>query len=171
MTLQPTRRAPVPGMEREPGLAARLRGPALYGTAASLLSILCYGSGQMVSRGLLGGGETPPQTGSTITLFVGMLVLGAVSSRNLPRDLRAPKRALAWIMIAGVLASSGAFLSFFAFSLAPLVVVSPIVAVSPLMTLVLTAIFLRQTERITRRVVLGSFLVIMGVILVILGNQ
>ena len=52
-----------------------------------------------------------------------------------------------------------------------MVLVTPIVAVSPLVTLILAAIFLRQVERVTIRVVLGSCLVISGVILVILGNQ
>ncbi len=149
----------------------RFRAPLLYGTLAALLSVFCYATGQVVARGLLAGDETSPPVGSAITLFVGMLVLGLVSSRNIPKDIRAPKRALMWIALAGILASSGAFLSFIALSLAPVVLVTPIVAVSPLVTLVLAAIFLRQVERVTIRVVLGSCLVISGVILVILGNQ
>ncbi len=169
-----TTRSPSPdpymGADREKR-PSRFRTPLFYGTVVSLLSILCYGSGQVISRSLLSSGETPPQIGSAITLLVGMILLGALSSRNLPKDIRAPKRALAWIALAGILASTGAFLSFFALALAPIVLISPILAVSPLMTLLLAAIFLRQVEKVTARVVLGSSLVIVGVLLVILGNQ
>jgi drug/metabolite transporter (DMT)-like permease len=100
-----------------------------------------------------------------------MLVLFVVSARNLKRDLRAPRRSILWIAVAGVLASNGAMLSFIALSQAPVVVISPVVAISPLMTLVLTAIFLRRVERLGKRVVLGSLLVVGGVFLVIIGNQ
>ena len=151
--------------------ASRIRGPLIIGTIAAIGSVVCYATGQAVARSLLSGDETPPQVGSAITLFVGMLVLGAVSARNLPKDIRAPRRALLWIILAGLLASTGAFLSFFALSLAPVVLASPIFAISPLLTLFLAAALLRQVERITTRTFIGSFLVIGGVLLVILSNQ
>ena len=150
---------------------SRLKSTAIIGTIAGLLSVFCYATGQVVARSLLTGDETPPQVGSAITLFVGMLVLGAVSSRNLPKDIRAPRRALLWVVLAGLLASTGAFLSFFALSLAPVVLASPIFAISPLLTLFLAAALLRQVERITMRTFIGAFLVIAGVLLVILSNQ
>ena len=152
------------------GRIARLRGPLLYGALASLLSVTGYGTSQVIARNLLTG-DTPPQVGSAVTLFVGMLVLGGMSARNMKKDIRAPKRAIAWIMLAGILASTGAYLSFIALSLAPIVLVSPFVAVSPLVTLILAAIFLRQVEKITMRTVLGACLVVSGVILVIVGNS
>ncbi len=152
------------------GRIARLRGPVLYGTLASLLSVTGYGSSQVVARSLLTG-DTPPQVGSAVTLFVAMLLLGGMSARSMKKDIRAPKRAIAWIMLAGILASTGAYLSFIALSLAPIVLISPLVAVSPLVTLILAAIFLRQVEKITIRIVLGACLVVAGVILVIVGNN
>ena len=160
-----------PSSASAPKAAGRLRGPLIIGTIASLLSVFCYASSQVVTRNLLTGDDYAPQVGSAITLFVGMLVLGAVSARNLPKDSRAPRSALVWVILAGILASTGAFLSFFALSYAPVVLASPIFAISPLITLFLAAAFLRQVERITLRVFLGAFLVIAGVILVILSNQ
>lgn len=152
-------------------LTSRLRGPLIIGAAAALLSVLGYAGSQVVTRSLLTADETPPQVGSTITLFIGMLILGAASARNLRKDIRAPRAALIWISLAGILASTGAFFSFFALDHAPVVLVSPIFTVNPLVTLVLAAVFLRQVERITLRVYVGAVLVIVGVMLVILSNQ
>ncbi len=150
---------------------SRLRGPVIIGTIAALLSVLGYAGSQVVTRSLLTTDDTPPQVGSTVTLFIGMLILGVASARSIRKDIRAPRAALMWIILAGILASTGAFLSFFALDLAPVVLVSPIFTVNPLVTLVLATIFLRQVERITIRVFVGASLVIAGVILVILSNQ
>lgn len=150
---------------------SRLRGPVIIGTIAALLSVLGYAGSQVVTRSLLTTDDTPPQVGSTVTLFIGMLILGVASARSIRKDIRAPRAALMWIILAGILASTGAFLSFFALDLAPVVLVSPIFTVNPLVTLVLATIFLRQVERITIRVFIGASLVIAGVILVILSNQ
>lgn len=150
---------------------SRLRGPLIIGTIAALLSVLGYAGSQVVTRSLLTADETPPQVGSTVTLFIGMLILGVASARSIRKDIRAPRMALLWIVLAGILASTGAFLSFFSLSFAPVVLVSPIFTVNPLVTLVLAAIFLRQVERITIRVFIGAFLVVAGVSLVILSNQ
>jgi drug/metabolite transporter (DMT)-like permease len=146
-----------------------LRTPVLLGVLTSLLSIVSYGISQVVTKSLVSGAASP-QVGAAITLATGTVVLFFVSVRSLGRDLRAPRRSLMWVGLAGLLASNGAMLSLIAQAKAPLTVVSPILAVNPLMTLVLTAIFLRQVERVTMRVVLGSLLVIGGVVLVILGN-
>ena len=150
---------------------SRLRGPLVIGTIAALLSVLGYAGSQVVTRSLLTTDETPPQVGSTVTLFIGMLILGVASARNLRKDIRAPRMALLWITLAGILASTGAFLSFFSLAFAPVVLVSPIFTVNPLVTLILAAVFLRQVERITIRVFIGAGLVVAGVILVILSNQ
>ncbi len=149
-----------------------LRQPAVMGVLASMTSIAAYGSGQIVTKSLVGGdGVTPPQVGSVITFVTGATILFFAALPTLRKDLRAPKRSLLWVAIAGLLASNGAFLSFFALARAPVTVIGPIVGISPLLTLVLTAVFLRQRERITKRTVTGALLVVSGVLLVIFGNS
>ncbi len=147
----------------------RLRRAATLGVLASVLSIAAYGTGQTLTKSLVDG-ETPPQVGSLITFVAGGTVLFLASLPSLNRDLRAPKRSLVWVCLAGLLASNGAFLSFFALARAPVVVISPIIGISPLLTLGLAAIFLRQVEQITLRTAAGSVLVVLGVLLVIFGN-
>jgi drug/metabolite transporter (DMT)-like permease len=53
---------------------------------------------------------------------------------------------------------------------APVVIVAPIVAVYPLVTITLTAIFLRNIEKVTLRTISGAALVVTGVILVGIGT-
>jgi drug/metabolite transporter (DMT)-like permease len=151
------------------GRFARFRNPALLGVLASVTSITAYGTGQIVTRSLVSG-DTPPQVGAVIAFTAGATVLFFTAMSSLRQDIHAPKRGILWVVLAGLLASNGAFLSFFALARAPVVVITPIVGISPLLTLVLTAIFLRQTERITMRTVVGSIFVVSGVLLVIFGN-
>jgi drug/metabolite transporter (DMT)-like permease len=141
------------------------------GVLASMTSIAAYGSAQIVTKTLLSSGsDTPPQVGSVIAFVMAAMILFFAALPTLRKDLRAPKRNLLWVAIAGLLASNGAFLTFFALARAPVTVIVPIIGISPLLTLGLTAIFLRQRERITKRTVAGALLVISGVLLVIFGN-
>ena len=61
-------------------------------------------------------------------------------------------------------------LSFLSLERAPVVLVSPIIGITPLITLVLAAMFLREREKLTLKVVLGSLVVVAGVTLVVLAK-
>ena len=49
------------------------------------------------------------------------------------------------------------------------VVVSPVLATNPLFTLILAAIFLRDIEQITPRIIVGALLVVAGVVVLSLA--
>ena len=74
------------------------------------------------------------------------------------------------IFVAGMLASNGLVLSFLALERTPVVLVSPIIGITPVITLVLAAIFLRELEKLTFKVISGSTIVVAGVILVVLAK-
>ncbi|MBI2369396.1 MAG: DMT family transporter [Deltaproteobacteria bacterium] len=59
---------------------------------------------------------------------------------------------------------------FNAFKAGPIYVVSPVLATIPLYTLGLSLLFLRRLEIITRRIVVGTALVVLGVILISLAR-
>jgi len=72
-----------------------------------------------------------------------------------------------WFFAAG-LANTAATLSVFhALSFGKVVVVEPLVAVNPVISLLLSAIFLKDLEIITARVVLGALCTVAGTILVV----
>jgi drug/metabolite transporter (DMT)-like permease len=59
---------------------------------------------------------------------------------------------------------------YFALNSAPLVVVSPVFAINPLVTLILASIFLKRLERITKRMVFGTLLVILGIVVITISR-
>jgi uncharacterized membrane protein len=56
---------------------------------------------------------------------------------------------------------------FYALSVGRVVIVEPIVAANPVLSVLLTAIFLRDLESISRRVLLGAVCTVAGTVLVI----
>jgi uncharacterized membrane protein len=77
------------------------------------------------------------------------------------------KRSLAWFFAAG-LANTAAFLSvFYALSSGKVVIVEPLVSTNPVISILLSAIFLKDLEAITLRVLLGGACTVIGTILVV----
>jgi uncharacterized membrane protein len=56
---------------------------------------------------------------------------------------------------------------FYALSFGKVVVVEPLVSANPVLTLLLTAIFLRDLEALSTRVIIGGLLTVAGTILVV----
>ena len=81
-----------------------------------------------------------------------------------------PKEAYIYCIIAGICASGGLGFSALALNIAPVVVVSPIFALVPLVTLSLTVIFLKATDRVTKKIWIGATLVVIGVIFIGFGS-
>ena len=142
--------------------------PILLGILASVLAATCYGAAQFLARKLVTG-EAPALVVTTFSLVAGMVILGILSARGVAQDRHAPKRDFLLMALAGLLASGGVAMSFYALSLAPLVVVSPIGAASPLVSLALAHFFLHRLEKVTLRIWIGVGLVMVGIVLVTLG--
>lgn len=74
------------------------------------------------------------------------------------------RRAFWPFLISGVFETAAVLLMLFAFSLGPVVIVSPIASTTPIWTAILSAIFLREVERINLASVIGTVCVVAGVI-------
>jgi len=59
---------------------------------------------------------------------------------------------------------------FYALSNGKVVIVEPLVSSNPVLTLLFTAIFLRDLEAVNLRVIGGALLTVMGTILVVLAK-
>jgi len=78
-----------------------------------------------------------------------------------------PRRSLGWYFAAGMF-NTGAMLSVFhALSVGKVVIVEPIVAANPVVSVLLTALFLRDLESISTRVVVGAACTVAGTLLVV----
>lgn len=166
---------------RAPGLVERR--PLLYGYLAAASAAVAYGTVPLLGRIAVTGeaGNVPligrfaaeaptlPLVSATYTMLIGFIVMGLFAAPSVPTALRAPRRALAFVAMGGLAMSTGVSLLYLALSLAPVVVVSPVFALNAFVALVLAHFFLQRLERVTPPLVIGTVLVVAGVVAVILG--
>jgi drug/metabolite transporter (DMT)-like permease len=142
---------------------------AKLGFISIITSSFLYSAVQVFAKSLMGG-EVSALAGSLIALGSGSLVLLFATAKNFKSNYDVSRHHLLLIFVAGMLASNGLMLSFLALERTPVVLVSPIIGITPLITLVLAAIFLRELEKLTFKVISGSIIVVAGVILVVLAK-
>ena len=166
---------------RAPGLVERR--PRLVGYLAAASAAVAYGTVPVLGRIAVTGeaGNVPligrfaaeaptlPLVSATYTMLVGFIVMGLFAAPSVPTALRAPRRALAFVAMGGLAMSTGVSLLYLALSRASVVVVSPVFALNAFVALVLAHFFLQRLERVTPPLVIGTVLVVAGVVAVILG--
>jgi len=102
-------------------------------------------------------------TATTALLFV-LAVLKAQGGRQ---AFLLSRRSSGWFFASG-LSNTAAMLSvFYALSFGKVVIVEPLISVNPAISIFLSAIFLRDLEAITLRVIIGASCTVLGSILVI----
>lgn len=77
------------------------------------------------------------------------------------------RRSAAWLFSAGISNTAAMLSVFYALSHGQVVIVEPLVSSNPVLTLLFTAIFLRDLEAINMRVISGALLTVIGTILVV----
>lgn len=166
---------------RAPGLVERR--PLLFGYLAAASAAVAYGTVPLLGRIAVTGeaGNVPfigrfaaeaptlPLVSATYTMLIGFIVMGLFAAPSVPTALRAPRRSLAFVAMGGLAMSTGVSLLYLALSRAPVVVVSPVFALNAFVALVLAHFFLQRLERVTPPLVIGTVLVVAGVVAVILG--
>ena len=146
-----------------------MRKDVITGRAFALTAAMAYGISNVLVR--LGVTDlAPPLVGATLALLSGTLVLGMIGGRNLGANLRQKKKLVLFLILSGACSGFAVVSSFFALSMVPVVVVGPLQSTQPLFTLVLSHFFLRKLERITRRLILGTVLVVAGITLITIGR-
>ena len=121
-----------------------------------MVAAVAYGTGNVIAKKGMGETDVPPIVFTSFSLMFGMAIIS--------------RWPLLMMMAAGV--SSGCAVMFLVLGLdrATVTMVSPIVALNPIVTLVMAHFLLQRLERITMRVVLGTFLAVVGVVLVVVGS-
>ena len=137
----------------------------LLATGASI----SYGASLVLAKQVVE--DVPALVGSSIGMIFGMLVLGAISARDMTRDRKASRRSFVWAGLSGLAVGGGIALMFLAMSKAPVVVVAPMIAVNPLTVILFGQIFIRNMEPLTPRILGGALLVVLGVVIISLGRN
>ena len=146
------------------------RGHIWLGYTAAIGAAMAYGASQTVGRHVTTE-HAPPLVATAFALIFGFGYVSLMFHRHIPHDLRtSSRRGFLWFGLSGIASAAGVTFLFFALSNAPVVVVSPVAAIHPLITLTLAHIFLQRLERITKRTILGTLLVVLGVVIITLSR-
>lgn len=102
-------------------------------------------------------------TASTAFLFSASLL----ASQGGTKALKLKRSNAPWFFAAGLANTSATLSVFHALSYGDVVVVEPLTSSNPVFSLIMTALFLKDLESITRRVVVGALCTVVGTILVV----
>lgn len=97
--------------------------------------------------------------------FIVSVLLLLISGRR-KTTFRLNRGCLPFYLAAGVVVSLGMVSIYYALDLGKVTVVIPISSTGPLFALTLSALFLRDVERVTLKIVMGAGLIIAGVLLI-----
>lgn len=112
--------------------------------------------------------DVPLVEGIAVNALGGLLVLVAyVLGTRREEIVLAPRRAYGWFVVTGLSTATALLALFVALERERAAIVDSIVATAPLLTLVLTVIVLRDFERVTRRVIAGAALVVVGAVFIV----
>jgi drug/metabolite transporter (DMT)-like permease len=110
-----------------------------------------------------------PLAGAWAATLVSTLVIGAYWWwTRTPDEKMPPSQGWVYFVVLGVGVSLGLVFLFFAFQTGTVALVSPIAGSTPLFTLFFSAIFLRDLEKMTAPLLIGSLFIVCGVVLVAL---
>lgn len=129
-----------------------------------LLSSFVAGSTQVIRK--IGLAQIPlPILGAAVTTGTSLIVimLSILLSRN-SSTLVFNRTSVWYFTLAGCTITLGVASVYMSLYLSDVVVVAPLASLSPLFSLILTAIFLREVEVITLRVVIAACLIVAGVV-------
>lgn len=143
--------------------STQTRNRIVLGVAFGFIAAISYGSSQVLTREGVSD-LAPPLVGSLLALFWGTLGFALMAVRGLRSVDGDFRRGAILFGAAGIFSAIGVVLMFQALSRGQVVVVSPVLATNPLFTLILAAIFLRDVEQITPRIIVGALLVVAGVV-------
>ncbi len=101
---------------------------------------------------------------ATSSLIVSLLVMWYVEKTQ--ESWKMNRQCVWWFLAAGITVSFAMTSIYHALDLGKVSVVIPLSSTAPLFSLILTALFLRDVERVTLRIVVSTLLIISGVVLI-----
>mgnify|MGYP001563298017 CR=1 FL=1 len=156
---------------RSPGTVSQtaLKRANLWGYIFSLLSALGWGGTSSLIRWGVSN-LAPPLVGALVAVTMGTIVLSWPGIRNLKSSQVSKGAGLVFFLLAGLMSALGTIANYGALKLLPVVVASPLANTSPLFTLLFAFAFMRGTEKIDWKIILGSVVIIGGSAIITLAR-
>jgi uncharacterized membrane protein len=101
--------------------------------------------------------------GAMMSLIIYPIYLTATQKLG---DFRLSRSSLPYLVVGGIVVSLTWISMFYAFNLGSVSVVSSLMGTSPLFSLMLSAILLKDTEKLTKNVIIGSIVIVAGIIII-----
>ena len=139
-----------------------------YGMA--LMAAALYGGSSVIAKKAMTENDIAPVVFTSFSLLFGVVIVFLLFHRNFNIKAGVPRRYFGFMIAAGLASGSAITFLVLAVNRAPVAVVTPLASLNPLVTLTLAHLFLQRLERVTARVVAGTVLAVLGVILVIIGS-
>lgn len=129
------------------------------------LSAGCFGAVAILRK--LGLGGAGPLIGFAVNVTTALVAVTAfLAASGHRRRYRCNARSLGYLIAAGVAENTGVLLGVVALGVGTVSVVAPLSGTMPLFVLALSAAFLRDIERVSARLVVGTLLIVLGVYLI-----
>ena len=113
--------------------------------------------------------ENVPLLAATVSSTTSFLFISSVVQfQGGIRIIKLSRNSIGWFLAAGTTNTTAMLLTFNALSHGKLVIVEPLISTNPVLTILLTAIFLRDLEVVTYRVAIGACFTVVGTSLLLL---
>ena len=132
-----------------------------------LAAALAFALGNVIRRFGLTTTDVTTLQAVTVNETASLVFLGAFVLATGRRDVfTAPRETYRYFVGSGLLTAVALLALFEAFDRGPVAIVDPLAGTAPLFTTIFAASFLGDLERVTRRIVLGAVLIVVGAALI-----
>ena len=137
----------------------------IFGYILAFTSALGYGTGTVLTKHLINIFPNPILV-SGLSLIIGTLIISVFYLKNSIKDLikNNPKKEVINAIFAGFSSALGVNSLFIGLKLAPVSVASPVANTFPLVTILVIKFLYGKLEKITLQTILGSFLIVSGIV-------
>ena len=144
---------------------------SVAGYGLAILAAACYGASTLSGR-VLSIQFGSPLIMAAGSMFFATLVLSPVFGREAVQKSTSSGWATLYVFLAGFAAACAVMSLYFAVTRegSNILMIAPIVSCNPLVTMVMVRLFLRQTETITKELIIGTLMAVGGVAMVVVGG-
>ena len=135
-----------------------------------LLGAMAFGVSAILRKAGLNYVDIPVLAAAVTAGSAALFSFALLQVRGGKRAFKLTRRSAAWLFTAGLFNTAAMLSVFYALSYGKVVIVEPLVSSNPVLTLLFTAIFLRDLEAINLRVISGALLTVVGTILVVMAK-
>jgi DME family drug/metabolite transporter len=135
-----------------------------------VIGALAFGASSILRKAGLEYVAIPVMAGAVTAGTAALFSFALLQFRGGKEALKLTRRSAAWLFPAALFNTAATLSVFYALTHGKVVIVEPLVSSNPVLTLLFTAIFLRDLEAVNLRVIGGALLTVMGTILVVLAK-